>query len=254
MLSLKSVGDLLKNVPKIYESLEKVRDENTRHSQYATVMENLKHIFTVQSSVAKAQQWIEEDKLLHAHQCLTDLENSRDDILFELHKLPKQYALDKMTLKSNFQKVEGLSKELGQKIKLIMARCLATVRKEPTIIVTAMRIIKREETADGFALQQKQQTGFCPPDRPKNWRKMAMDALLETVKSRVEGSKLEERENNKLWLVRDLEIARQFILEDLRVVKSLCVPCFPPEYNIFTEYVKMYHIALSKHVSTQIVN
>lgn len=31
-------------------------------------MENLKHIFTVQSSVAKTMQWIEEDKLLHAHQ------------------------------------------------------------------------------------------------------------------------------------------------------------------------------------------
>lgn len=98
--------------------------------------------------------------------------------------------------------------------------------------------------------QQKQQTGFCPPDRPKNWRQMAMDALLATVRDRIEGSKLEERSDNKLlWLVRDLEIARQFILDDLRVVKQCCVPCFPPEYNIFTEYVKMYHTALSAHVS-----
>lgn len=78
---------------------------------------------------------------------------------------------------------------------------------------------------------------------------MAMDALYGTVQTRIEGSKLEERSDNKLWLVRDLEIARQFILDDLRVVKQCCVPCFPPEYNIFTEYVKMYHMALSKHVS-----
>lgn len=124
-------------------------------------MENLKHIFTVQSSVTKALQWIDEDKLLHAHQCLTDLENSRDDILFELHKLPKQYALDKMTLKSNFVKVESVSAQLGQKIRLILDRCLATVRKEPTIIVTAMRIIKREETADTFALQVRFCFFFC---------------------------------------------------------------------------------------------
>lgn len=213
-------------------------------------MENLKHIFSVQSSVAKTSQWIEDDKLLNAHQCLTDLENSRDDILYELYKLPRQYALDKMTLKSNFAKVEAVSNQLGQKIRLILDRCLATVRKEPTIIVTAMRIIKREETADTYALQQKQQTGFIPPGRPKNWRKMAMDALSETVHVRIEGSKLEERSDNKLWLVRDLEIARQFILDDLRVVKQCCVPCFPPEYNIFAEYVKMYHSALSKHVSS----
>lgn len=77
---------------------------------------------------------------------------------------------------------------------------------------------------------------------------MTMDALDGTVRVRIEGSKLEERSDNKLWLVRDLEIARQFILDDLRVVKQCCVPCFPPEYNIFTEYVKMYHNALSNHV------
>lgn len=240
---------MLKNVPKLYDALEMVRDENAKRTQYATVKENLNHIFSVQSSVTKALQWIEEDKLLHAHQCLSDLENSRDDILYELHKLPKQYALDKMTMKKNFEKVENVSVQLGQKIRLILVRCLATVRKEPTIIVTAMRIIKREEAADAFALQQKQQNGFCPPDRPKCWRQMAIDALNETVKTRIEGSKLEERVDNKLWLVRDLEIARQFLLDDLRVVKSLCVPCFPPEYDIFNEYVKMYHNALSKHVS-----
>lgn len=155
--SIKEVGQLLKNVPKIYESLEHVRNENAKHSQYATVMENLKHIFSVQSSVTKTIQWIEDDKLLNAHQCLTDLENSRDDILFELHKLPKQYALDKMTLKTNFAKVESVSDKLGDKIRIILDRCLTTVRKEPTIIVTAMRIIKREETADTFALQVNDQ-------------------------------------------------------------------------------------------------
>lgn len=61
---------LLTDVPKIYESLERVRDENGKHSQYATAIENLKHIFTVQASVTKTQQWIEEDKLLHAHQVM----------------------------------------------------------------------------------------------------------------------------------------------------------------------------------------
>lgn len=143
----------MENVPKLYEALDSVREESTRHSQYTTAMENLKHIFNVQTSVNKTLTWIEEDKLLHAHQCLTDLENSRDDILFELHKLPKQYALDKMTLKNYFVKVEAVSVKLGHKIRIILDRCLATVRKEPTIIVTALRIIEREEKSDLFALQ-----------------------------------------------------------------------------------------------------
>lgn len=247
-IRMKDVETLLANVPEIYDALEPVREENTRHSQYATAMENLKHIFNVQSSVSKTMQWIEEDKLLHAHQSLCDLENSRDDLLYELHKQPKQYAHDKITLKRHFEKVETVSQALERKIRLILNRTLNTVRKKPTVIVTALRIIEREEKADQFALQQQKSTGFLPPGRPKEWRKMAMAVLNEAVIQRIEGSKLEERADSKMWLVRDLEITRQFILEDLRVVKSLCVPCFPPQYDIFNEYVRMYHRALSTYL------
>lgn len=236
-------------VPQIYKSLEEIRNENTKHSQYETAIENLKHIFTVHASVEKAMKWIEEDKLLHAHQCLSDLENSRDDLLFELHKLTKHQSHDTITLKRYFEKVTTVSTALEVKIRLTLKRTLNTVRKEPTVIVTAVRIIEREEKSDQFALQQQKQTGFMPPGRPKSWRKMAFDVLKSAVVDRIEGSKLDERQDNKLWLVRNLELLRQFILEDLRVVKSLCTPCFPPQYDIFNEYVKMYHTALSKCVS-----
>lgn len=244
---IKGVDELMKHVPHVYASLEAVRTENTRHSQYATAIENLKHIFTVQASLTKTLQWIDEDKLLHAHQCLSDLENSRDDLLFELHKLPSQNLHDKSTLKRYFEKVDVISEQLQKKIRITLQRTLNTVRKEPTVIVTVLRIIEREEKADQFALQQQKQTGYLPPGRPKQWRKKAFEALSESVVQRIEGSRLENK-SEKFWLVRDLELMRQLILEDLRVVKSLCVPCFPPHYDIMNEYVKMYHDALSKYV------
>lgn len=243
---------MLTNVPQIYDSLEHIRNENTKHSQYETAMENLKQIFTVQLSVNKAMQWIEDDKLLHAHQSLSDLENSRDDLLYELHKLTKQQSHDTITLKRYFEKVVVVSDKLEKKIQLILKRTLNIVRKEPTVIVTALRIIEREEKNDQFALQQQKTTGFLPPGRPKKWREMALKTLNDAVIERIEGSKLDERCDNKLWLIRNLELLRQFILEDLRVVRSLCTPCFPPHYDIFNEYVKMYHSALSKCVSKSI--
>ena len=46
-----------------------------------------------------------------------------------------------------------------------------------------------------------------------------------------------------------LQLTRQLILEDLRVVKTLCVPCFPPHYDIVNKFVHMYHSSLSHHVS-----
>lgn len=253
-LKMDELEELLKSVPPLVASLQAVREEDSRHSQYVTAMDSLKHIFTVPESVAKTKQWIGEGKLLHAHQCLNDLENSRDDLLYELHRLPNQSSHDKIMLKAYFEDVEMVSNLLEKQIKLILARTLNTVRKEPTVIVTALRIIEREEKRDQMALQQQSQTGFMPPGRPKNWRAKAFEVLECAVAQRVEGTRVDEREDNKLWLVRYLELTRQLILEDLRVVKTLCVPCFPPHYDIVSKYVNMYHICLSSSLQDVINN
>ena len=59
---------------------------------------------------------------------------------------------------------------------------------------------------------------------------------------------MEDRSMDKMWLVRHLERTRQLVLEDLRVVKSLCGPCFPPSYDIVPKYVNMYHNAIAGHL------
>lgn len=66
--SLKWIEESFAAVPGLHAKLQDVRDENMRHSQYVTAMENLKHIFTVPESVEKTKQWISEGKLLHTHQ------------------------------------------------------------------------------------------------------------------------------------------------------------------------------------------
>ncbi|XP_018332170.1 exocyst complex component 3 [Agrilus planipennis] len=252
--NLKSLASLFKDVPDLRNKLNEVREENMKHSQYVTARENLKHIFTVPESIEKTKQWINEGKLLHAHQCLRDLENSRDELLFELHKLPNQSPHDKVMLKAYFSDVETLSGVLEKQLRLILSRTLNTVRKEPTVIVTALRIIEREENVDEESLKQEKQNGFLPPGRPKKWRAMAFEVLEKSVATRIEGTQVEERDDNKLWLVRYLELLRQLMLEDLRVVKTLCIPCFPPSYEILDRYIKMYHACLSRHLQEVIQN
>lgn len=73
--------------------------------------------------------------------------------MYELHRLPNQSSHDKIMLKAYFEDVELVSNLLEKQIKLILARTLNTVRKEPTVIVTALRIIEREEKRDQMALQ-----------------------------------------------------------------------------------------------------
>lgn len=45
---------------------------------------------------------------------------------------------------------------LGKQVWIILQRTLNTVRKEPTQIVTALRIVEREEMTDQSALQVTQ--------------------------------------------------------------------------------------------------
>ncbi|KAL6978200.1 Exocyst complex component 3 [Sarracenia purpurea var. burkii] len=168
---IRSIQDELSALPELGNALQEVKNKNMRHSQYVTAIENLKHLFTVPESVEKTKQWINDGKLLHAHQCLIDLENSRDDLLYELHKLPNQSVADKMLLKAYFEDVEALSQLLEKQLKLVLGRTLTIVRKEPTVIVTALRIIEREEKSDAVALQRQRQSAFLPPADRRNGEK-----------------------------------------------------------------------------------
>ena len=51
-----------------------------------------------------------------------------------------------------------------------------------------------------------------------------------------------------MWLVRHLEVTRLLIIEDLRVVKTLCSPCFPPHWDIVNQFFQKYHTSISKHL------
>ncbi|KAL3226800.1 hypothetical protein MRX96_024627 [Rhipicephalus microplus] len=210
------VQEIFKSLPGLTERLQEVKEESIRHSQYGAAIENLKHIFNVPGSVQKTQELIANDKLLHAHQALSELENSRDDLLYELHKLPSQSVTDRNMLKQYFADVEKLSDDLGKQIWLVLKRTLNSVRKEPQVVVTALRIIEREERRDQAALErQKSSGGFLPPSRPKQWRKRCFE-VLESA--------------------------------------TVCAPCFPPEYDIFNRYVRMYHSCLSRHLQSIIAN
>ncbi|CAG2118198.1 unnamed protein product, partial [Medioppia subpectinata] len=246
--TLKEVEETFPVVPNLVEKLKLVREESMKHSQYVAAMENLKHIFNVPETVQKTRDAIAESDLLIAHQYMTDLENSRDDLLYELHRLPATSTADKNMLKHYYSEVEKLSEELGKQLWLIIRLTLNSVRKEPAIIVTALRIIEREEKADAMAIKRYDTTGFMPTGRPKQWRKRVFEILEEAISERIAGNQFHERAQNKMWLVLHMEVTRILFIEDLKVVKQACVPCFPPHYNIVQEMLHLYHKCLSSHL------
>ena len=249
----------LEELPYLVKALDEVKRETSIHSQLATARENLKNLFTVPEVVKQTEQDIMDGKLLAAHKALAELENSRDDLLLELHKLKKGTNssscsnVDEQLLNNYFAPVSKLNTIMEKQIRFVLRRTLNTVRKDPKMVVTALRIVEREEKLDNESELQQKATGFLPPGRPKQWKKIALQVLRQNVVERIEGNQLDEREQNKMWLVRHLELIRQITLEDLRVAKSLCVPVFPPEYNIYEHFISLYNEALTNRLNEIIV-
>lgn len=198
--------------------------------------------------VQETRELIERGELLQAHRRLMDLECTRDNLLYEQHRLDTRGTPEPGLIGAYFGQVQGLSDELAKQLWLVVQRALVTVRRDPTMLVSAMRIIEREEKMDRRLLERQRQSSFLPPGRPKRWKNRMTEVLESTVSGRIESAQAETRQSDKMWLVRLLEITRRYVLDDLLIVKNLVVQCFPPDYNTLQLFLDLYHQAVSARV------
>lgn len=64
---MNTIFDQLTSIPALQESMSRLSQANTTHSQYAAAMENLKHLLNVSDTIEKTHEYIMDGKLLYAH-------------------------------------------------------------------------------------------------------------------------------------------------------------------------------------------
>jgi exocyst complex component 3 len=241
---LEGAGAGLAAVPGLAAALAEVKEEASRHSQLATARGNLEHLVRLPEVCAAAEEQVVAGRLLAAHDALAELEAAREDLLLELHRGQAPGA-ESAALKGFFQPLDQLAASLEARVGEVVAGALQVVREEPALLVSALRLVEREEAMDEAAAARLQLTGFQAPGRPRGWRAMALDRLRAGVLARVAAVPREARAESKMWLVRHLELVRRAVLRDLRVAKHHLPPCWPPAYSIFQHCVGLVHEALT---------
>ncbi|EGD83198.1 hypothetical protein PTSG_03829 [Salpingoeca rosetta] len=195
-----------------------------------STMEQLDQIFNVPDDVQELENMLKEDppNLLLAHQKLMHLERCMEHVQSKIKNTSVRPS-DARAIDEYFQGVRVVSAKLQQHVFFVAHDPLALVKTDPALLVSALRIIMREEKLDREAAPNT-------PNRPKNLKEKYMEKL---------GLQIESSFDSKLFaqgsVYRFLEAFRSFYFTDLIVAQQRLPECFPPEIDIFNFYLNHYH-------------
>ncbi|KAM4018479.1 exocyst complex component 3-like protein isoform 2-T2 [Anomaloglossus baeobatrachus] len=236
--------------------LQPIRQLVMEHVQLSVVIHSLPYIYAVPKLIAQTRDLIEKQHLLEAHVALRDLESLRDGILYRLQKagpLPGPTAVQPDAegtdlVQQFFAGVQGVSEELSAVLSSLAQSALAVARSDPSLLVSAIRIVEREEFLDAEETRGPMQQLWRPPGRPKNLRTVFFNALEKGVWERVMAPELLWEDLGAADLAKHLKDLQDGVVEELQSAFSVLVPCVPPHYDLPRGLAFMCHHGIARHL------
>ncbi|XP_062997069.1 exocyst complex component 3-like protein [Elgaria multicarinata webbii] len=243
---LETVQQDLESGTNSFSTLQQLREVAVEHAQLGAVVQTLPQLFSVHRLLSETFDLLQNQRLLEAHTRLMDLESLRDDILSQLHQHNLLSPLHLASVESYFGGLLELNDALARHLWHIVADGTKLVSEDPSLFVSAVRIIEREEGIDDALLLRSQPLGFLPPGRPKCWRQKFFQVIQDTLAT-AHFQAVSSDAQGRL-LTRHLASLQSSILAELCVVKDLMVQCCPPHYDILAAFAAMYHQGLVGHL------
>ncbi|XP_074864984.1 exocyst complex component 3-like protein isoform X2 [Carettochelys insculpta] len=225
-----------------FRSLAPLRATATEHAQLATVVTALPQLSSVHDLLAQSLRLLRGRRLLEAHAGLMALEGLRDDTYARLHCSGPAWG----AVEAFFGGLGELSEALAQQLWGIVGSSVRLAREDPALLVSAVRVIEREEGLDSALLLGPQAPQVLPPGRPKAWRQQFYQVLQDTLAAAH--FEADPGASRGPELGRHLAALQSQLLAELRVVKDLMVQCCPPHYDIVGVCTRTYHRGLSDHL------
>ncbi|KAL2093483.1 hypothetical protein ACEWY4_010795 [Coilia grayii] len=261
--TLQKVGAEAKRSVTGASNLESLQELADNHCQLLAAVSNLPRLYLVKSKVLETERLVESRRLLEAHAHLMELERWQDEVLLQLCAPggrgggggPSLAPQDERMVRDYFSGVGRLVEALGRELWTVVGSSLVLARQNPTLFVSAVRIIEREEALDQALLEERGPGVWAapgsskplPPGRPRCWREHFFKVIEEAVSARFRSvSYLHTRGPG---LAGHLSALQHTVMGDLATVRHLLEQCVPPHYRLTQAYLRACHHCLQSHLA-----
>ncbi|KAF9266922.1 exocyst complex component Sec6 [Marasmius fiardii PR-910] len=233
------------------------------HRNFEQTEEMVNNLLEMNSKLNMLEDMLEEDSrdilgpapnLLVIHYILNQLEAFRNQTM---HQAKKASAASRETLTRWFERLNTVIEAFDQYI-VALARNILTIVREGNrdVVVKLIKIAEMEGREDEKAIAIRLVKKAAKLDAASRFKSMAANArVIKHYRSKIvraisdsikdefeEAYKRDEQNptdflNNLGWIYQDI----------IRIEKDV-VPCFPPDYNIYSHYIREYHKALNSTI------
>ncbi|CAG9540429.1 unnamed protein product [Cercopithifilaria johnstoni] len=207
----------------------------------------LKKFFGTEDIFEEANNHITNSNLLAAIENLLKAESKRYHLLAFAKSRNEFDTINKLLI-PYYEPIEWIYEKFINEAKYYCIRAIDIMRgknSEPKKqLEVILRAIEIDEKID--KLYENYQLKIA--NRPHCWREMLFKIIEERVQQRVEAFQIEDRKLNQNWVIRNLEICRLYIVEDLYAAKHF-LRIFPKDHQLYNNFITFYHNGIANKIS-----